>query len=126
MPDHLTISDRRSTGLPAPAVRFSSEEKRKIFKGMVVGELEAGFLRYSRRQALMQYASALGIGEFEANLLIAEAQYNAGDLEPVSFESALTLASVTQPETWSSSLRLAFALVAAMFIDLALIWWLFG
>lgn len=122
-------SMRKEAALPSSArltPRLSSEERRKIFKGMVIGELEAGFLRYSRRQALMQYAQTLGIGEFEASLLMAEAQYQASGVEPVSFESAASLANATRPESWSVSLRLSFALLAAIFIDLLLIHWLFG
>src|SRR5690606_16644928 len=85
----LTITRPRTRPLAAQrsAAVFTAEEKRKIFRGMVVGELEAGFLRYSRRQALLNYAARLGIPEFEANLLIAEAQYNAGDIEPIGLES---------------------------------------
>lgn len=109
-----------------PFVSFTAEEKRKIFKGMVVAELDAGFLRYSRRQALLGYAAKLRIPEFEAALLIAEAQYHSGDLEPVHFNDAATFDTVTRPEAWSIPLRLAFALVAAIFVDLLLICWLFG
>ena len=93
---------------------------------MVVGELEAGFLRYSRRQALLKYAATLGIPEFEACLLIADAQYHAGDIEPVEFDTVATFANVGRPEAWSMPLKLAFALVIAIFVDLLLINWLFG
>lgn len=117
-----TASSRRDV-LPAP---LTSDEKRKIFKGMVVGEMEAGFLRYSRRQALMEYASILNIGEFEASLLIAEAQYQSSALEPIGFESPATLSHIAQPESWSVSLRLGLALVVAIFVDLLLIQYFFG
>jgi hypothetical protein len=104
---------------------FTGQEKRRIFKGMVVGELEAGFLRYSARQKLLRYAAQLGIHEFEATLLIAEAQFQSDTLEPISFEHAATISHLTQPDSWAVSLRLTFALVAAIFIDLLLIYWLF-
>src|SRR4029077_17009518 len=104
----------------------STEDKKKIFRGMVVGELEAGFLRYSRRQALIQYATVLGISEFDANLLTAEAQYHAGGIEPFGFDTAATLSTVARPDAWSVPMRLTFALVAAVFVDLLLIYWLFG
>lgn len=119
--DLLTTTRRSTTGHARPVAVFTREEKRKIFRGMVVGELEAGFLRYSRRQALINYAGMLGIPEFEANLLIAEAQYHAGDIEPVGFDAAATLQSVARPEAWSPSLRISFALAAAILIDLLLI-----
>jgi hypothetical protein len=112
-------ADRRSI---AP---LTYEEKRKIFKGMVVAELEAGFLRYSKRVELMRYARRLGIPEFEATLLVAEAQYNVDDIDPVTFDSMTTLNNLTRPDTWSVSLRLVVAFIAAMCIDVAIIYWLF-
>ena len=108
---------------PAP---FTGQEKRNILKGMVVSELEAGFLRYSRRQALLEYAAKLGIPEFEACLLIAQAQYHSGDIEPIQFDTAATLDTISHPEAWSIPMRLAFTLAAAIFVDLMLIYWLFG
>ena len=110
---------------PRITPRFTADEKRRIFRGMVVGELEAGFLRYSRRQALIAYASHLGISEFDANLLIAEAQYHAGDIEPLSFENVAAARAVSHPESWSAPLRLASALIVAIALDLLLIGYLF-
>ena len=106
---------------PALSGHFTAEEKRKIFRAMVVSELEAGFLRYSRRQSLIQYAGKLGISEFDANLLIAEAQFHRDEIEPTGFISPATLDSLTSPERWSVSMRIAIALVIAIFIDLLLI-----
>jgi hypothetical protein len=101
-------------------------EKRQVFKRMVVSELEAGFLRYSRREVLLKHAANLNIPEFEACLLIAEAQFHAGDIEPIEFQTAATLESITQPEAWSIPLRLAVAVAAAVVIDLVVIYFLFG
>ena len=120
------VRPRPPLGNAERALRFTGEEKRKLFRGMVVAELEAGYLRYSRRQELLKYAGYLGIPEFEATLLIAEAQFHAGDIEPVTFSTAATLDHLTQPQRWSWSMRLAFSLTAAAFIDVALIYWLFG
>ena len=108
------------------ALTFTLDEKREIFKGMVVGELEAGFLRYSRRQALLNYANKLGILEFEACLLIAEAQYHAGDIEPIQLDSAATMENVEQMTNWPVPVKLLVALFVAIFIDLLLIHWLFS
>ena len=116
-----------STGKTIPyrsAHNFTTEEKRTIFKGMVVGELEAGFLRYSKRQDLLRYAAGLNIPEFEACLLIAEAQYRADDIEPVGFNTAKLIDRIDKPVVLSIPLRLGLALIAAVFIDLALIWWI--
>jgi hypothetical protein len=92
---------------------------------MVIRELDAGFLRYSRRQALLDYASKLHIPEFEACLLIAEAQFHAGDIDPVEFDSAATLETVSRPETWTVPMRFAFALALAIGVDLLLIYLIF-
>jgi len=108
-----------------PAASLNGEDKRRIFKGMVVSELEAGFLRYSSRKKLLRYASRLGIHEFEAALLIAEAQFYSDRIEPIHFDAAATFETVTRPETWSASMRLTFALVTAVFVDLLVIYWLF-
>lgn len=104
---------------------FTADEKRNIFKSMVVGELEAGFLRYSKREELLRYATVLGLTEFEAMLLMAEAQHHAGQIEPVHFESPATLNVLTRPDTWTISMRLTFALTAAVFVDLILLYWLY-
>ncbi len=103
---------------------LTREEARRIFKGMVVAELDAGFLRYSRRQALLKQASRMGIADFEAALLIAEAQYYSGDLEPLEPPPAF-LQDESRPPAWSPAIQLAFAAVVALLVDLVLISWLF-
>ena len=121
-----------ASGRPAPRVFYdapaemSMADRRRVFKGMVVSELEAGFLRYSRREALLKYAAKLGIAEFDACLLIAEAQFHSGDIEPIELESSATIETITQPEAWSIPLRLAVALAVAGIIDLIVIHLLFG
>jgi len=123
LPDSTTSgTSSRHDRISAP---LSYDEKRKIFKGMVVAELDAGFLRYSKRQELMRYAARLGIPEFEATLLMAEAQYHMDDIEPVSFDSVASFGNMARPDNWSVSLRVAVAFVAARFSDLPIIYWLF-
>jgi hypothetical protein len=120
----LVRSDRKRS-LDTASLKFTAEEKRQVFKGMVVSELESGFLRYSRRQALLKYAQVLGIGEFEASLLIAEAQFRSGDIEPASFHTPVDLDSLTRPHTWSIPVRMGFVIAAAILVDLLLIYWIF-
>ena len=130
------MAQRASSSLDEPSVaperkaqstdRLTREEKRAVFKRMVVAELESGFLRYSRREALLKYAKILGFSEFDACLLIAEAQYHAGDLEPIRIDPATSLDTAGQPELRAIPTRLSFALTAAIFIDLLLIYWIFG
>lgn len=112
---------------PPPAgVRMDRQQIRDVFKGMVVSQLEAGFLRYSRREKLMRYARQLHIPEFEASLLIAEAQFYSGDIPPLDFDSLVDWNTISRPEGWSVSMRLTFAAVAALLVDLAVIHWLVG
>lgn len=124
-PSLRLVRSEKKRDLDTSSLKFTAEEKRQVFKGMVVSELESGFLRYSRRQALLKYAEILGIGEFEASLLIAEAQFRTGDLEPASFYTAVDLDSLTRPYTWSFPVRMGFVIAAAILIDLLLIYWIF-
>ena len=55
-------------------------------------ELAGDVLNYSRRLELLAEADRLGIGRFEANLLIAEAQHRAGPItETIPAESRFPL-----------------------------------
>jgi hypothetical protein len=113
----------------APAVRrpgkpLTLEDKRALFKGVVVHSLDAGFLRYSRRQELLRIAEQLGIGEFEACLLIAEAQFHSDQIDPAE-AGDLTGYDVTPiARKISISALVVSALIAAILVDLALIVWL--
>jgi hypothetical protein len=101
----------------------SQASPRDIFKGMVVASLDAGFLRYSRRQELLELAARMGIGEFEACLLIAEAQFRSSEIDPVELaETGLEPNPV--PAGVSISMQIGLALVAAPFVDLVVVCWL--
>jgi hypothetical protein len=54
------------------------ESARTEFTRRADAELSGDVLNYSRRLELLDQADRLGIGRFEANLLIAEAQHRAG------------------------------------------------
>ncbi|MBI4579148.1 MAG: hypothetical protein HY718_05555 [Planctomycetes bacterium] len=114
--DRAGQPDRRTTP-------FTPPEKREVFKGMVVASLDAGFLRYSRRQELLKTAARLGIPEFEACLLIAEAQFRSGEIDPVEAgDYAADAKEVSSRLTVSRQIILA--LVVAAFIDLIIVCWL--
>jgi hypothetical protein len=66
----------------------SSSVAEIVFLGEVRGLLEGPVLRYSCRQKLLKRAAALGIGRFQANLLIAMAQHQAQSHTPLSHSSA--------------------------------------
>ncbi len=111
--------------------QFTQAERRRIFRQMVVHELEAGVLRYSRRRALLRYAEEIGIPPFDANLLIAEAQYRAEQLDPVEFDARADyplppFAPAAGDESLSPGFQLTFALLVAAMIDLMLIVWIIG
>jgi hypothetical protein len=105
---------------------FTQAEKRKIFSEMVVAELEGGLLRYSRRRALIRFADDMGIPPFDANLLIAQAQYRARQLDPIEFDTLLDMPKATHPEVWPAGYRLAFALITAAIVNLLVIAWIVG
>ena len=56
----------------------------RSFSGLVEDRLENGVLRFSARRQLIRQADAMGIGRFEANLLIALVQHRGGMPPPDS------------------------------------------
>ena len=128
MPEHPPLRIVRPSAGPAPsppATRLPAGQAnvREVFKSVVVASLDAGFLRYSRRAELIELAGRLGIGEFEACLLIAEAQFRSGEIDPVEFaESGLSPTPVA--EGISTSTKIALALAAAAFVDVLVVCWL--
>jgi hypothetical protein len=128
VPEHPSLRIARPptepiTGRLATKLPVGQANVREIFKGLVVASLDAGFLRYSRRQELMELAGRLAIGEFEASLLIAEAQFRSGEIDPVEFaETGLSPTPV--PASISASTKIALALVVAAFVDVVVVCWL--
>jgi len=121
--------NRRQATSTLRRVSTAAVDKRQIFKQMVVAELEAGFLRYSRRQALMRYAKRIGIGEFDATLLMAEAQFYADQIEPGHVDVLLAdeagpFVVSEEARAWSAPARLMFAAGTALLVDLVLVYWL--
>ena len=56
----------------------SPEAKSDYFSHRVAARLDGPVLRYSNRVALLKEAEKLGLGRFEANLLIAKVQHAKG------------------------------------------------
>ena len=138
-PDRLVVaSDRVPAAPPARSRSVSSSladaqrlNKREVFKQMVVARLEAGFLRYSSRQALMDYAGQIGISQFDATLLIAEAQFYADRIDPLDaplHRPHLAPAGDEDPSSDRETVlyRLMFAAAVALLIDLLVVHWLLG
>ncbi len=107
-----------------PTGRLDPLDKRHVFKQMVVGSLESGFLRYSKRKALLAYAAKIGISEFDAMLLIAEAQFYADRIAPAAADGSWLLAEPPHIEVWSAATRLLLAVGVAAMLDAALLYWL--
>jgi hypothetical protein len=109
--------------------RLNRQQGRVIFKQMVTAQLEEGVLRFSRRRQLVKYARKLNISPFEANLVIAEAQYEAGHLikpdakfaEELTYDAPADLKTMARPGRWPIWFKLSIALIAAILIDLVLI-----
>ena len=109
--------------------KLDRQQSRLIFKQMVTAQLEEGLLRFSRRRQLVKYAQKMGITPFEANLAIAEAQYEAGHLiepdakfaEELTYDAPADLETMTHPERWPVWFKFSLALIAAILIDLVII-----
>ncbi len=103
---------------------LTMEEKHEVFKGLVVASLDAGFLRYSRRQELLKIAARLGLGEFEACLLIAEAQFQSGDIDPIASDEFAHFQESPVPAGLSVWMRIGLAMAVAAIFDVVLLGWL--
>lgn len=99
------------------------------FARMVPDHLDAGVLRFSARRRLMLLAAGLGIGEFKANLIIAEVLHDlqCGIRPPgrgvMSRPPHASAAPAADRPALGRSLALAAAL--ALVADAAIAMWLF-
>jgi hypothetical protein len=65
------------------ASRAPADPYREL-RRMIAASLEDGLLRYSRRQQILARAAELGIGDFQAQLMIAQVQFGGDDLLPAA------------------------------------------
>ncbi len=117
-PPAALVSETRT---PVPFTRLGFEQ---IFKRMVADELQRGPLPYRRRRKLMRYATQIGIKPFQASLLIAEAQREAGhldDIDQIDVHDATDVATLIHPERWPLWFKLTAALIVAIILDLVII-----
>ncbi|HOA74977.1 MAG TPA: hypothetical protein PL151_15750 [Phycisphaerae bacterium] len=103
---------------------LSVQDKRELFKSLVVHSLDAGFLRYSRRQELLRIAAQLGFGEFEACLMIAEAQFHSDQIDPAEAGNLASYDVTPVARGVLTTAQIAAALIAAAVVDAILILWL--
>ena len=86
----------------------------EAFAAEIERAVEGAVLRYSRRMELLRRARWLGIGRFEANLIIATVLHRRGDVAAVE-ESA------SAGSGWGSAVLL-FA--GIQFVIAGVVWWL--
>jgi len=113
----MTASDNGRRG----ASVFTRSERQEIFKRMVSREIEKGPLPYRRRRKLMGYAAQIGIRPFDASLLIAEAQREAGQLDPITLQPAGPLNALIHPERWPIWFKLTVGFIVVALLDLAIL-----
>ncbi len=63
------------------------QEQSEAFARLVAEHLDGPVLRYSNRQALLKEAQRLGIGRFQANLIIATVQHEMVDVPEAAAEA---------------------------------------
>jgi hypothetical protein len=84
---------------------------------MVADELKKGPLPYRRRRKLMRYASQVDIRPFDASLLIAEAQHEAGQLDLVDWKHAESFTPLIHPERWPIWFKMMVGLIIVALLD---------
>jgi hypothetical protein len=87
-------------------------------RGLIAASLEDGLLRYSRRQDILACGRALGLGDFQTHLLIAQVQF--GDAEIPLSDRRRGAQPAASSRTWA---RLAGVGVLALTIFLFLVHW---
>jgi hypothetical protein len=100
---------------------FTRPERHEIFKRMVAEELKKGALPYRRRRKLMQYASQVDIRPFDASLLIAEAQLEAGQLDFIDPQPAEPMTSLIHPERWPIWFKMTIGLIIVALLDITIL-----
>jgi hypothetical protein len=111
----------------AATLALQPREARIIFAAMVKADMEAGLLRYSKRRRLVRYAAKMGIPEFEAQLIMAQARTSGdpqGSVRPLTPEEIRdTLRRARQYNLTMRKILIATAAAAA--VNLMTINWLF-
>ena len=75
---------RRASTIPASLTFQANPVVVEAFAADVERAMEGAVLRYSRRTELLRSARRLGIGRFEANLIIATVLHRRGDVAAVA------------------------------------------
>lgn len=119
---HLAYTTLRDPRLQEEYLRTRAEraDPVEVLHALIVASLEDGLLRCSRRQAILERAQELGLGEFQAQLLIAQVQFGEPGLPSVPVRVSAVQRS-TDTRAWA---RLAGVGVLALAMFLYLVQWL--
>ena len=114
----------RSVVAPQAPAQAAGSDANARFAGMVLGILEGGLLRFTSRQRLMTAARGMGIGQFKANLIIAEVLHDvqAGRARPSEAPAPSPPPPAVTDRGISYGLRIAAAVLAALTANALLAW----
>jgi len=115
-----------STVSPISSTQPANGSCHALFAQLVQAEIESGLLRFTARQRLLLAANSLGVGQFKANLIIAEILHDGrvGGASTGRGISDTRTAPVRQSFRHRYGLRIAMAIAAAAVADLLVIIWL--
>ena len=114
---------RTRSAAPAAKESIESKDAHERFRELVPTYVESGLLRFTARRRLMLAAEGLGIGQFKANLIIAEVLHDIRDgrihtgIHPLRENPSKSAA----PAGFAYGLRLAVAAAIAVALDLLVI-----
>ncbi|MBN2562560.1 MAG: hypothetical protein JXQ75_16670 [Phycisphaerae bacterium] len=97
---------------------------RRVFREMVVGEIENRPLSWSRRRALVRFGESLGIDAFEARLIVRAVEYACGHVEPAAMadvEPAVETDYLARLAPCGASLQIAVVLLAGVLLGLVVL-----
>ncbi len=122
------IDPSRSQSLPSPPIisanRPPDPDKQQFFE-LILAQLDGGLLRYSKRLQLIKLAKQWSISEFEANLIIAHAQYHLGKLDAPDLTIRTDQKSPSRSEKiFSMLIRTGVIILLALLLDWLLIRWI--
>ncbi len=117
----------RPERLPSPPMIYANEppdpDKQQFFE-LILAQLDAGLLRYSKRLQLIKLAKQWSISEFEANLIIAHAQYHLGKGKALDLTIRTDHQRPRRSERFFSILiRTGLIILLALLLDWLLIRW---
>jgi hypothetical protein len=90
-----------------------------MFAAMVHEALDGGILRYTQRLRLLKAAASMGIGRFDANLIIATVQHRFG--QPPAAEPT---ADSTPRQGWLPLLLVFLCIQGLILTGLGLLFWM--